>query len=147
MEMEIFTSGTLQDYSGLFALSGSDLRKEAGLQILLGLGLGLVVKSRAKDVLVFNSKDADGFDNPPIELGTSVLNAMQRLDFGSVESITSANQQALQALADPAQPESIIKAIVEESKADTGNDPANSEYQQLVECAKMALKTIREAAA
>lgn len=147
MEMEIFTSGTLQDYPGLFAQSGSDLRKEAGLQILLGLGLGLVVKSRAKGVLVFNSKDADGFDNPPIELGTSVLNAMQRLDFGSVESITSANQQALQALADPAQPESIIKAIVEESKADTGNDPANSEYQQLVECAKMALKTIREAAA
>ena len=146
MEMEIFTSGTLQDYPGLFAQSGSDLRKEAGLQILLGLGLGLVVMSRGKGVLVFNSKDADGFDNPPIQLGTSVLNAMQRLDSGSVESITSANQQALQAVTDPAQPESVIKAIVEESKADTGNDPANSEYQQLVECAKIALKTIREAA-
>lgn len=147
LEMEIFTSGTLQDYPSLFAQSGADLIKQAGVQILLGLGLGLVFKSPSKGVLVFNSKDADGFDNPPIELGTSVLNAMSRLDFGSVESITSSNDQALQAVSDPAQAESIIKTIVEESKAETGNDPASSEYQQLVECAKTALKKVREAAA
>lgn len=146
MEMEIFTSGSLQSYPGLFAQSGSDLIKQAGVQILLGLGLGPVVKSRGKGVLVFNSKDADGFDNPPIELGSSVLTAMTRLDFGSVESITSANQQALKAVTDPAQAETIIKAIVDESKAETGNDPTSSEYQQLVECAKLSLKTIREAA-
>jgi hypothetical protein len=146
MEMEIFTSGSLQSYPGLFAQSGSDLIKQAGVQILLGLGLGLVVKSRGKGVLVFNSKDADGFDNPPIELGSSVLTAMTRLDFGSVESITSANQQALQAVTDPAQAETIIKAIVDESKAETGNDPTSSEYQQIVECAKLSLKVIREAA-
>jgi hypothetical protein len=147
MEMEIFTSGSLQSYPGLFAQSGSDLIKQAGVQILLGLGLGLVVKSRGKGVLVFNSKDADGFDNPPIELGSSVLNTMTRLDFGSVEAITSANQKALQAVTDPAQAEIIIKSVVEESKAETGNDPASSDYQQLVECAKLSLKTIREAAA
>lgn len=147
MEMEIFTSGSLQSYPGLFAQSGSDLIKQAGVQILLGLGLGLVVKSRGKGVLMFHSKDADGFDNPPIELGSSVLNAMTRLDFGSVEAITSANQKALQAVAEPALAETIIKAVVEESKAETGNDPASPEYQQLVECAKLSLKTIREAAA
>jgi hypothetical protein len=71
---------------------------------------------------------------------------MTRLGFGSVESITSANQQALQAVTDPAQAETIIKAIVDESKAETGNDPTSSEYQQLVECAKLSLKVIREAA-
>jgi hypothetical protein len=147
LEMEIFTSGTLQDYPSLFAQSGADLIKQAGVQILLGLGLGLVIKSPSKNVLVFNSKDADGFDNPPIELGSSVLNAMTRLDFGSVESITSSNDQALQAVSEPAQAESIIKTIVEESKAEIGNDSASSEYQQLVECAKTALKKIREAAA
>ena len=125
----------------------SDLIKQAGVQILLGLGLGLIVKIRAKGVLVFNSKDADGFDNPPIELGSTVLNAMTRLDFGSVEVITTANQRALQEVTEPAQAETIIKAIVEESKAETGNDPANSEYQRLVECAKISLKTMREAAA
>jgi hypothetical protein len=86
---------------------------------------------------MFNSKDADGFDNPPIELGSSVLNAMTRLDFGSVEAITSANQQALEAMTDPAQVELNIKAIVEESRDETGNDPASSDYQQLVECAKL----------
>ena len=147
MEMEIFTSGTLQDYPALFAQSGSDLRKEAGLQVLLGIGLGLVVRSRVKDLLVFNSKGADGFDNPPIELGTSVLNALQRLDSGSVDSIASANQQALQKVLDIAGAENLIKAVVEESKGDTGNDPANPEYQQIVESAKLALKTIREVAA
>jgi len=146
MEMEIFTSGTLQDYPALFAQSGSDLRKEVGLQILLGIGLGLVVKSQGKGVLVFYSKDSDGFDNPPIELGTSLLNALQRLDSGSIDSITSANQKSLQTVTDTAKPENLIKAIVEESKVDTDNDPANSEYKQIVECAKMALKTIREAA-
>jgi hypothetical protein len=72
---------------------------------------------------------------------------MIRLNFGSVEAITSANQKALQAVTDPAQAEIIIKSVVEESKAETGNDPASSDYQQLVECAKLSLKTIREAAA
>jgi hypothetical protein len=147
MEMEILTSGSLQSYPGLFAQSGSDLIKQAGVQILIGLGIGLVVKSRTKGVLVFNSKDADGFDNPPIELGSSVLNAMTRLDFVSVEAITSANQQALQTVTDLDEAETIIKAIVEESKAETGNNPASSEYQQLIECAKLSLKTIRDAAA
>ena len=147
IEMEIFTSGSLQSYPGLFAQSGSDLIKQAGVQILLGLGLGLVVKNRGKGMLVFNSKDTDGFDNPPIELGSSALNAMTRLDFDSVEAITSANQQALEAMTDPTQAELNIKAIVEESKAETGNDLASSDYQQLVECAKIALKTIREVAA
>jgi hypothetical protein len=116
------------------------------VQILLSLGLGLVVKSKGKGVLMFHSKDADGFDNPPIELGSSVLNAMTRLDFGSVELITSANQKALNAVADSTQVESIVKAIVEESKAETGNDPASPEYQKLVECAKLSLRIIREAA-
>jgi hypothetical protein len=147
MEMEILTSGSLQSYPGLFAQSGSDLIKQAGVQILIGLGIGLVVKSRTKGVLVFNSKDADGFDNPPIELGSSVLNAMTRLDFVSVEAITSANQQALQTVTDLDEAETIIKAIVEESKAETGNNPASSEYQQLIECAKLSLKAIRDAAA
>ena len=147
MEMEIFTSGSLQSYPGLFAQSGSDLIKIAGVQILLGLGLGLVIESRAKGVLMFQSKDADGFDNPPMELGSSVLNAMTRMDFGSIEAISSANQKALQAVADLAQAEAIIKAVVEESRAETGNDPANPEYQQLVGCAKLSLRAIREAAA
>lgn len=147
MEMEIFTSGSLHNYPGLFAQSGSDLIKQAGVQILLGLSLGLVVKSRGKGVLVFNSKDADGFDNPPIELGSSVLNAMTRLDFNSVEAITSANQLGLKTLSDPSEAENIIKAIVEEAKIETGNNPASSEYQQLIECAKLSLKTIRDAAA
>jgi hypothetical protein len=146
MEMEIFTSGSLQSYPGLFAQSGSDLIKQAGTQILLGLGLGLVVKSRGKGVLMFHSKDADGFDNPPIELGSSILNAMTSLDYSSVEAITSANQKALKAIAEPAQAETIIKAVVEESKAETGNDTASPEYQRLVECAKLCLKSIRESA-
>jgi len=72
---------------------------------------------------------------------------MTRMDFGSIEAIASANQKALQAVADLAQAEAIIKAVVEESRAETGNDPANLEYQQLVGCAKLSLKAIREAAA
>jgi hypothetical protein len=146
MEMEIFTSGSLQSYPSLFAQSGSDLIKQAGVQILLGLGLGLVVKSRGKGVLMFHSKDTDGFDNPPIELGSSVLIAMTSLDYSSVEAITSANQKALQTIADLAQAETIIKAVVEESKAETRNDIGSQEYQRLVECAKLCLKSIREAA-
>ena len=147
MEMEIFTSGSLQSYPGLFAQSGADLIKQAGVQILLGLGLGLVVKGNGRGVLVFNSKDADGFDNPPIELGSSVLNAMARLDFRSVEVIVKANNESLLSITDLARAEASIKAAVDESKAETGNDPANLEYQQLVDCAKVALKSIRGAAA
>lgn len=145
MEMEIFTSGSLDRYPSLFAQSGSDLSKQAGVQILLALGLGLVVKSKSKEMLVFHSKDSDGFDNPPIELGSSILNAMKRLDFSTVETIIAANQAALKTSADLANVETIIKASVEESKRETGNDLASSDYQQIVECAKLALKSARGA--
>lgn len=145
MEMEIFTAGSLEGYPDLYAQSGSDLIKQAGVQILIGLGLGLIVKSRQKGMLVLNSKDADGFDNPPIDLGNGALNAMTRVDFATVDAIRSANDVALKAITDTAQAESIIKAIVEETRSETGNDPACPDYQQIVECAKISLKTIREA--
>ena len=146
MEMEIFTSGSLAEYPSLFAQSGADLRKLAGVQILLGLALGLVVKSPPGGLLVFNSKDSDGFDNAPIELGTSILNAMASIDFAAVEAITSANQIALKSGFDGSLAEAKIKSAVEESKSETGNDPASLEYQQLVDCARNSLKLIREVA-
>jgi hypothetical protein len=146
MEMEIFTSGSLADYPSLFAQSGADLRKLAGVQILLGLALGLVVKSPPGGLLVFNSKDSDGFDEPPIELGNSILNAMARMDFAVVEKITLANQIALKSGVDGSLAEAKIKSAVEESKSETGNDPASLEYQLLVDCAKNSLKLIREVA-
>jgi len=145
MEMEIFTSGSLDDYPSLFAQSGADLMKEAGVQILLGLGLGLVVKSPTRSLLVFNSKDSDGFDNPPIELGSNVLNAMARMEFSIVEAITLANQKALLSTFDSSTAEALVKGVVEDTKAETGHDPSNGQYQQLVECAKISLKLIREA--
>ena len=146
MEMEIFTSGSLAEYPSLFAQSGADLRKLAGVQILLGLALGLVVKSPPGGLLVFNSKDSDGFDNAPIELGTSILNAMASIDFAAVEAITSANQIALKSGFDGSLAEAKIKSAVEESKSETGNDPASLGYQQLVDCARNSLKLIREVA-
>jgi hypothetical protein len=146
MEMEIFTSGSLADYPSLFAQSGADLRKLAGVQILLGLALGLVVKSPPGGLLVFNNKDSDGFDEPPIELGNSILNSMARMDFAVVEKITLANQIALKSGVDGSLAEAKIKSAVEESKSETGNDPASLEYQLLVDCAKNSLKLIREVA-
>jgi hypothetical protein len=144
MEMEIFTSGSLADYPSLFAQSGADLKKLAGVQILLGLALGLVVKSQPKGLLVFNSMGSDGFENAPIELGTSILNALDHIDFPAVEAITSANQIALKPGVDGSLAEARIKSAVEESRSETGNDPANLDYQQLIECARTSLKLIRE---
>ena len=144
MEMEIFTSGTMDDYPSLFAQSGADLTKQAGIQILLGLGLGLIVRSESKQNLVFNSKDSDGFDNPPIELGSNIQNAISRSDFASVEAIILANQVALARPFDKVKAEALVKGAIEEVKSDTGHDTANAEYQQLIECAKICLKSIRE---
>ena len=97
-------------------------------------------------MLAFNSKDSDGFDKPPIDLGTSILNAMTRVDFAAVEEITAANTLALKSQIDMNLAESLIKTAVEDSKTETGNDLANPEYQQLVECAKNSLKLLREVA-
>ena len=136
----------MADYPSLFAQSGADLRKLAGVQILLGLALGLVVKTPPGGLLVFNNKDSDGFDEPPIELGNSILNSMARMDFAVVEKITLANQIALKSGVDGSLAEAKIKSAVEESKSETGNDPASLEYQLLVDCAKNSLKLIREVA-
>jgi hypothetical protein len=97
-------------------------------------------------LLVFNNKDSDGFDEPPIELGNSILNSMARMDFAVVEKITLANQIALKSGVDGSLAEAKIKSAVEESKSETGNDPASLEYQLLVDCAKNSLKLIREVA-
>jgi hypothetical protein len=144
--MEIFTSGSLADYPSLFAQSGADLRKLAGVQILLGLALGLVVKSPPGGLLVFNSKDSDRFDEPPIELGNSILNAMARIDFAVVEKITLADKIALKSGVDGSLAEAKIKSALEDSRFETGNDLASLEYQLLVDCAKNSFKLIREVA-
>lgn len=145
-EMEIFTSGSLADYPSLFAQSGADLRKLAGVQILLGLALGLVVKSPPGGLLVFNSKDSDRFDEPPIELGNSILNAMARIDFAVVEKITLADKIALKSGVDGSLAEAKIKSALEDSRFETGNYLASLEYQLLVDCAKNSFKLIREVA-
>ncbi len=144
MEMEIFTSCSLANYASLYAQSGADLSKLAGVQRFLGLALGLIVKSPPGGLLVFNSNNSDRFDNPPVELGSFILNAMDRMDFAAVEAIISANQIALKTGCIGGFVESKIKSEVEKSKSEDGNAPDSLEYQQHIERARYSLMLNRE---
>ena len=144
MEMEIFTSCSLANYASLYAQSGADLSKLAGVQRFLGLALGLIVKSPPGGLLVFNSNNSDRFDNPPVELGSFILNAMDRMDFAAVEAIISANQIALKTGCVGGFVESKIKSEVEKSKSEDGNAPDGLEYQQHIERARYSLMLNRE---
>lgn len=144
MEMEIFTLCSLANYASLYAQSGADLSKLAGVQRFLGLALGLIVKSPPGGLLVFNSNNSDRFDNPPVELGSFILNAMDRMDFAAVEAIISANQIALKTGCIGGFVESKIKSEVEKSKSEDGNAPDGLEYQQHIERARYSLMLNRE---
>lgn len=143
MEMELFTSGTLNDFPNLFAQSGSDLAKLAGTQLLLAYGLGLITKDLKSHCLIFNSKDSDGFDNPPIQFDSSILIAISNMDFSTLDIITIEVDKKLLQIFDILQVESLIKGLVETSKIDSGSNPGDSELQKLIECAKIALQIVR----
>lgn len=144
LEMELHTSGKLASYPSLFAPSSSDLRLAAGENILLGIAFCLIHTS-SKGSLIFLSQDDDELDNPPVDLGSSILTAVGTIDFGTVDQLDREVKKLLSKPYDPAKLELAIKEAVNEVKSDMGSNLSDPAYLQLVECARSALKVIREA--
>jgi len=143
LAMELHTSGSIDQFPSVFALSGEQQRLSAGSNLLLGIVLGLVVESPTGS-LVFNSKDNDGFDNPPIILGRSLLEAISAMSFERIEQIGEAVQKSIPSLSTIESPDSIIFTTVEKAKIEVSGDTGDPDYIKFVESAKSSLKRIRE---
>lgn len=143
LSMELHTSGSIDQYPSLFALSGEQQKVSAGTNLLLGIALGMITETPSGN-LVFNSKDDDGFDNPPIVLGQSVLESISSMSFDRIELIGTAIEKSFSTLSSIQNPESVILGTVEKVKNEVKGDTSDPDYIKFVDCAKSTLKKIRE---
>ncbi len=142
--MELQTSGTLGDYPSLFSPNAADLKLSAGENILLGISLGIIIKS-AKGTYLLVSKDDDGFDNPPIELANTIIESVSKVDFEISNILDKQVSSLIGNINNSAEIEERIKALIEETKTQDGFDISSRAYQQLVESAKGSFKRLRGA--
>jgi hypothetical protein len=140
--MELHTSGTLSDYPSLFSQSAADLKLSAGENILLGIALGVIIKS-SKGNYLFLSKDNDGFDNPPIELGYSIFDSITRVDFEIFNLLAKQVSYSLKDIKNTSEVENSVRALIEDIKMEDNFDITSPAYHQLVESAKLAFKSLR----
>ncbi|UAJ08883.1 tubulin-like doman-containing protein [Polymorphobacter megasporae] len=139
--LELHTEGTIDSYPALFVKSGDELRREALAYLLLGRSTGAVVELNG--ALVLQSKDADGFDNPPRPLGASLLVAPDAIDYDLLADLKRTVDGSIGAVKDKAALEDGVRSAAEGVKPLVGGDVGDPRYRAVVDAARGALKIIR----
>ena len=139
--LELHTEGALDSYPPLFVKSGDDLRREALAYLLLGRATGAVRQQNG--MLVFLSKDADGFDNAPQPLGASLLVAPDAVDHDVFATLKRTVDGALTPAGDRSGVEGRVREAVEEVRPLVNDDVGDPRYRAVVDAARSALKVIR----
>ncbi|MEE3627270.1 tubulin-like doman-containing protein [Nitrospirillum sp. BR 11752] len=149
--LELHTEGDGKDFPPLFVKSGDEVRKEAVPYLLLADATGLIHDGRTATgaaQLLLVTKDADGFDNDPIVLGASLLEAPDRVDLVALASLRDGVTAALAGAACSgsdarAALQRRILGRIDEMKAATGGDPQNPQYRAFVEGGKAAVRLLK----
>ncbi|MFC5307041.1 tubulin-like doman-containing protein [Azospirillum picis] len=117
--------------------------------LLIGLVRGLVYDRRGgssgTDGFLLVPKDADGFDEQPVYLGTDLFASSEALPASTVALLSANNARALSD-ASPAQLDDWrqgVVSLVNRTKAERGNDPTDLIYRKFVEAGKTASQMLR----
>lgn len=140
--LELHTEGNLDSYPSLFAKSGEQLRKDALAYLLVAQAVGSVRDQNG--TLMLFSKDADGFDKPPLPLGATMLVAPDAIDHAAFADLKRAVDAAVTGPADDALFEERVRAALEAIKPLVNGDVGDPRYQAMVEGARAALKIIKD---
>jgi hypothetical protein len=140
--LELHTEGSLDSYPSLFAKTGDELRKEAGAYLIVAQAIGDLREAGGK--LMLYSKDADGFDNPPVALGESLLQAVDAVDYKLLADLRRSVDKAVVGSEKDALYEERVRAALESIKPLVNGDVGDPRYQAMVEAARTALRIIKE---
>jgi len=98
-KLELHCEGEGFQHPRLYVPSGDELTQEGLPYILLAKALGIVLDRKSpatgKSELVFLTKGANGYDNPPVKLGLNLIESVDKIDAENLEVIRSAVQKVL----------------------------------------------------
>ena len=140
--LELHTEGALDSYPSLFAKTGDELRREATAYLMVAQAVGDVREANGR--LMLYSKDADGFDNPPVPLGENLLVAADAVDHKLLADLKRSVDKAVTGVERDAEYEDRVRAGLEAIKPLVGGDVGDPRYQAMVEGARAAFKIIRD---
>jgi len=146
--LEVHVEGDGTELPKLFVPSDQALRTEGLPYLILAKCLGIVEQRRdssGKAQLRLLTKDTDGFDNPPVPLGETLLEAAERIDETNFDLIKTATLDRVnQEVRQEAGHEALRKAILAEVEAfkttECDGDTADPRYETVRTAGKAAMK-------
>ena len=151
VKLELYCEGDGSQCSRLYTASEEDIRREGLPFVLIAYGIGIIQlinsPSTGKNELYLLSKDADGFDNEPVLLGATLIEAVDKLDAKNTSLIKSQASGLLQTgyrhVDKQQELSSKIIEIITGIKSECQGDINSSVYKRFNEAGKQAVKLIR----
>ena len=150
VRLEIYTEGDGTRFPKIFAASEGEVVAEGLPFVLLGKCTGIIQATRMNGAtkLLLLTKDEQGFDNTPIQLGASIRESAEKIVPENVEKIRDAVRQSLTrdfANDDKrAELSNLIVSEVESIKAELGGDVTDPTYQKFLNAGRAAVKLINQ---
>jgi len=149
-KLELHCEGEGLQHPKLYVPSGEELRIEGLPYILMAKALGTIQKqtnpTTGKSELVLLTKDADGFDNPPVKLGLNLIESVDRIDAENIEFIRRTVQKVLDQdyihVEKQAELKKRIVGEVDDIKAERKGDIDDPVYRRFLEAGKRAVKLV-----
>ncbi|TAG36262.1 MAG: hypothetical protein EAZ34_01365 [Polaromonas sp.] len=153
--LELHTEGDGSIWPRLFVASSAEVKHEALPYVLLAKALGLIHEGRnpatGADEVLLLTKDADGFDNAPVVLGSNFVASADSLDLDNLHTIKTVCSGLLGSSAylhqdRRAEVQRAILAEVEAVKALRGGNIQDETYRRFLDAGKRAVTILRGAA-
>ena len=152
--LELHTEGDGSTWPRLFVASSAEVKHEALPYVLLAKALGLIHEGRnpatGADEVLLLTKDADGFDNAPVVLGSNFVVSADSLDLDNLHTIKTVCSGLLASSAylhqdRRSEVQRAILADVEAVKALRGGNIQDETYRRFLDAGKRAVAILRGA--
>ena len=150
--LELHTEGDGNAWPRLFVASSAEVKHEALPYVLLAKALGLIHEGRnpatGSDEVLLLTKDADGFDNAPVVLGSNFVASADSLDLGNLHTIKTVCNALLASSAYVHQDrrsevQRAILAEVEAVKVLRSGNIQDETYRRFLDAGKRAVAILR----
>jgi hypothetical protein len=154
--LELHTEGDGNAWPRLFVASSAEVKHQALPYVLLAKALGFIHEGKnpatGVDEVLLLTKDADGFDNDPVALGTSFLASADSITLENLHTIKSVCGGMLESNAYVHQDrrndvQRAILAVVEAVKASRGGNIQDETYRRFLDAGRRATAILKGEAA
>lgn len=152
MRLELLTEGDGTQLPPLYVANPEEVRKEGLPYVLIARALGVLLDAQnpttGEPEVLLLSKDADGFDNPPLLLGRTLTDSWAALDLVKLDTLRG---HVTQLLAGPDwrhrhRREELVQSVlssVETIRGERGNDMQDAQYLRFLDAGKQAARLLK----